>query len=110
MGVLRGVPLGRAQHVGALRGVGKLHLGSAKMGFTGTLHEGGVKRVFAAVTWRGAACGSVMRGRKATLGSAKRGFTGVMGRNTTAGSVKRGFTEVRAGMLHLGVLRGFLLQ
>ena len=97
------------------------------MGFTGTLHEGGVKRGFTAVTRRGAACGSVMRGRKATLvsakmnftavtvrnatlGSVKRGFTGVMGRNTTAGSIKRGFTEVRAGLLHLGVLREFLLQ
>ena len=37
MGVLRGVSLERALHVGVSRGVGKLHLGSAKMGFTGTL-------------------------------------------------------------------------
>ena len=84
-------------------------------------------RGFTAVPGKGAACGSVMSGRKAmletvkrdftavtvrnaTLGSVKRGFTGAMGRNTTDGSVKRGFTEVGAGMLHLGVLRGFLLQ
>ena len=45
VGVLRGVSLERALRVGVLRGVGKLHLVSAKMGFIRTLHVGVLRGV-----------------------------------------------------------------
>ena len=69
-------------------------MGSAEIGFPGTVRGGGVKRGFTAVTRRGTACWSVTGGRKTTLGSAKIGFTAVTVRNATLGSVKRGFTGV----------------
>ena len=51
-------------------------------------------RGFTAVPGKGAACGSVMSGRKAMLETVKRDFTAVTVRNATLGSVKRDFTGV----------------